>query len=1075
MTLIMGAVIIKKELTKCQEKCVYYKGGKPLLIKAGPGAGKTFVLTERVKYLLEKEKKNPESFLIITFSVKAAEELKVKLSNKDIPEETIKKMQISTIHSFCLKLLEDPKRNHKREGYKIYSDDNEERMKLFLKNHLKCLGFENEYFANASHVSAILDKYDEYTMYNVDTEGLVEYIKETRKIEPKYVEIVNEGINKDHKFPSKFLKLNKNKKEYKGVYKSWYNARYLKVAESYPDYLKLLDDHHITDFNRLQLDALDSLREIPESQYTNIFIDEFQDTDPIQIQIFEILMKEAIKSGGSFTAVGDADQRIYGFRGSLSNYFDYMIENYDVDTVVLDYNHRSTNEIIGLSEDFIKHQRSNNEEFKGRRNDSKSSFYMKNASKEEEAHQICELIKNLIEHRNLKYEDIAILTRSVKHNHVSDLIASLKSNDIPHQIKGFNDLDEQDEVQSILFLLNYLVEDEDEISVYEPLNLKGFAGNDFNQVFVDLSEKTKEIICKKQDDFEKSVLEMDKNFRVDISKCKEIYKSKNLPNYGNISKFESVFEKRDDDYIIKLMSFVERPSLKCENLIEYGITDEDDLEFFKKLNELKEMVKWMPKKYELDDEARMENLRRYFYHTYGLKKIPTISDIYYELIRICDFIDLDNIYDPDYREKIENIALITHTISNYEAIDCEYDLAGLCLFLKFNIGSYETNNKENHGVQIMTVHKSKGLEFPVTILLSLGHTEKGNKSSFPRVFISPKKRDNIHMKDTYYTPSEYLEYKDLSIEEEEKASDEEEERIIYVAMTRAQDVLVLSSIVNEEYSTPECIQSVIDNNPALIKHLTDNFEDIPSIESSKDKEEEDKLTLSYTSMSSYNDCPLRYKLFHDFDFRVSTSPNITYGTIAHKSLDKINKMVKEGKFSEDKIDKIVDSSFKSNFEGSYKEEDVNRIKNSIHNYWNDFGKNRILDSEYHFDIKRKKFDLVGSIDLIYETENGNLGLIDYKVSHNIKANKDKYEKQLNIYKLALDLIEDGEYSGRNIERLSVYSVLDNELIDFEVGNIDQEGLLEEIESIADDILDDKYCPRRSESCKYCKFNFICCD
>ena len=190
MTLIMGAVIIDEDLTKRQEKCVYYKGGKPLLIKAGPGAGKTFVLTERVKYLLEIEIKNPESYLIITFSVKAAEELKVKLSNKDIPEETIKKMQISTIHSFCLKLLEDPKRNHKREGYKIYSDDNGERMKLFLKNHLKCLGFENEYFANASHVSAILDKYDEYTMYYVDTDGLVNYIKETRKIEPKYLEIV---------------------------------------------------------------------------------------------------------------------------------------------------------------------------------------------------------------------------------------------------------------------------------------------------------------------------------------------------------------------------------------------------------------------------------------------------------------------------------------------------------------------------------------------------------------------------------------------------------------------------------------------------------------------------------------------------------------------------------------------------------------------------------------------------------------------------------------------------------------------------------------------------------------------
>ena len=78
---------------------------------------------------------------------------------------------------------------------------------------------------------------------------------------------------------------------------------------------------------------------------------------------------------------------------------------------------------------------------------------------------------------------------------------------------------------------------------------------------------------------------MDENLRDDISECKEIDKSGEFPDYRKQTYFEKLFERRDDDYILKLMSFVERPSLKCENLIEYGITDEDDLEFFKKLNE----------------------------------------------------------------------------------------------------------------------------------------------------------------------------------------------------------------------------------------------------------------------------------------------------------------------------------------------------------------------------------------------------------------------------------------------------------------------------------------------------------
>ena len=98
-----------KSYNEKQKDCIIFNENRPLLIEAGPGAGKTFVLTERVKFLLERGA-DPESFLVITFTIKAADELKLKLSNMDIPEKDINKMQISNFNHTLI-LLEITRRN----------------------------------------------------------------------------------------------------------------------------------------------------------------------------------------------------------------------------------------------------------------------------------------------------------------------------------------------------------------------------------------------------------------------------------------------------------------------------------------------------------------------------------------------------------------------------------------------------------------------------------------------------------------------------------------------------------------------------------------------------------------------------------------------------------------------------------------------------------------------------------------------------------------------------------------------------------------------------------------------------
>ena len=159
------AVILNDE----QKTIVEYTGDKFLSVQAGPGSGKTRVIVEKVKYMVKELKINPESFLIITFSNKAAEELQDRLIEGEIPASDVQKMQISTIHSFCLKILEETG----TVGLDVISEG--DKINLFIKKHLNELGFEKESYIRTYEIANIISKYDEYSTFQVDIESLVEY------------------------------------------------------------------------------------------------------------------------------------------------------------------------------------------------------------------------------------------------------------------------------------------------------------------------------------------------------------------------------------------------------------------------------------------------------------------------------------------------------------------------------------------------------------------------------------------------------------------------------------------------------------------------------------------------------------------------------------------------------------------------------------------------------------------------------------------------------------------------------------------------------------------------------------
>ena len=991
-------------LNENQQKVVEYNGNKPLLVEAGPGSGKTRVIIERVKFLINELKVNPSSLLVITFTRKAANELKDRLS-EDIPKNIINEMQISTIHSFCLDFL-------KKRGNvtNLIDDDSGEKRRLFIQKYKYKLGFKNEFYLADYQIPSVINKFDEYTTFKVDIDGLIDYIKQTRPIDKEYVGFVNSFKF----FPSKKVRDNEKFK------KSWYNARFLQTPKAYVKYLELLDLFNAVDYNTVQIKFLESLKENPETQYTNILVDEFQDTDPVQAEIFEILLKNA----ESFTAVGDVDQSIYSFRGSFRDYFEEFYNKYNAELISLNYNYRSTNNIIRTSEAFIKPQRKeySKKYLVGARNEDKESYILESLDPQEEAQKIFNLIKDLKDNGKIRqYSDVAILYRSIVSNkNIPFLIDEFKKNDISYHISGTEDLIESDEVKSILTLFYYIARKLDHsygMSNLEKewLNLRAFCGIDFIPKFRKLSVETKRYLMELQENFENDVLKTEKEVYFELTGKKSRKK-----------KFNGVFT-RNEDVLIEIFKRVNKPVVDLD-LIE----DAGDREFFTELEKLRENV------FSSDEEDKL-----------------TILEVYYELLNLCGYFDDLVINNGDYELELENLSKISRTIFNYESIISANDVRGLFFFLTNVIEGYGTSSSDVDGVQLMTVHKAKGLEFPVTIVSSL------SEYNFPLAPRDPmREKDNINKEDTFYTPNKFLEYKDCSEADEVNLGLAEENRVIYVAMTRAQDILVLS---------------VVGKMPEEICRISNYFNknldlDNMSISSVGSKPEENKLNLSYSSFADYNNCPWRYNLLNKLHFKVSQKEVTKMGSIIHEALDVINQEIKDsGEISKENIEKIAKDTY---YLHGGTDEEFDDYMDSIFDYYNEIGFDiTVVDSEVPFSIDRDNYRFNGAIDLIYKNQNGEYGILDYKNTIFKDYNREKYAQQLLTYILALK--NDSKYCDIEITEAKIYAIKSRSLIDFNIGESRLATQKEEIQNTADLINSHEFNKNESSYCNICEFLKYC--
>ena len=992
-------------LNQNQEDVVNCKGVKPLLVEAGPGSGKTFVIIERIKFLLKEAE--PETFLVITFSRKAAKQLKDRLY-EELPKEVVDKMQISTIHSFCLDFL-------KKNGVNVtlIDDDNTERKELFIKKHKRELGFVGPY--TIRNYKPIISKFKEYTIFDVDSDKLIDYIENNKEISNDYIEFVN---SLDW-FKKKVIQNN-------GFKDDWYNAKYLQVARAYPIYLKLLDKYSYVDYDTLQKKALTLLENNFPTLYTNILIDEFQDTDPIQSRIF----KKLLEKSDTFTAVGDIDQRIYFFRGAYGDYFDEFSKEYNVDVYPLNINYRSSNEIVKISEEFIKDKRGNysTKNLEPFRNISNESYILNNTDEDREALNLFRYINYLKENNIVeKYSDIAILNRSVLNSKsMPILIDYLKDENIPVNVQDFNDLANKDEVKSIITLLYYITRRVDDTYLHKVESdwggLRAFNGIEFTPTMWSLANSTKQYLTE----LEKEFTETARNCEADLLKELGVSgrKSKNLTR---------IFDNRDENFIEILFQRIQRPTVDLDK-----ITDENDRKFFSKLNEISNSIK------------TKENR-------------PTILEVYYQLLELGGYFKEDLINNEEYSYSLQNLANLTNTIENYENYFSKHYVKGLLSFLTRVIENYSSSEVKDDGIQIMTVHKAKGLEFPVTIIASL------EKDKFPSVPKDPNREQNyIVGEDTFYTPNNCLNYKNTTEDEDNELEALEGIRVVYVAMTRARDILLLSTIGD--------VPDEIDNISHLLKEFDIKNLNNNEIIKKEESPDEDKLILSYSSFDTYNNCPLKYKLVDNFEFKVSSNDKADLGSLVHRALDAINHKLKINRdISEEDVIDISRKIFISKYDILENNDEFDEFCNVILDYLDEFLDNEweVIDSEVPFSIEFDEFILKGAIDLIYK-DGEDVKILDYKNTEFKQSNLSKYKTQLLTYILALEKDPIYKQYDINTKNASIYTLQSNKLLELSIDDENEiSQQLENMKTAASNINNNCFESNKSDYCNICEFKPYC--
>ncbi|MFT8693773.1 DNA helicase PcrA [Liquorilactobacillus satsumensis] len=403
---------------KQQEAVLCTEG--PLLVIAGAGSGKTRVLTHRVAYLIEEKGVNPWNVLAITFTNKAAAEMRARITNL-LSEDLAADVWVSTFHALGVRIL---RRDIDKLGY----------------NRAFVITGTSEQRTLVKHILAEL---------NVDP----------KKFDPRAIISTISNAKNDLQSPQTYAQ----------------NARtpFEKVvAEVYPLYKKRLESNQAVDFDDLIMLTLRLFKEFPDvlqfyqRKFKYIHVDEYQDTNQAQYELVNCLAQK----NKNLCVVGDADQSIYGWRGAnMENILNFENDYPDAQIVKLEQNYRSTKNILEAANAVIQNnvkRRAKNLWTQNATGDKIHYYRGQNAN--DEAFYVVRHIQQLLKESGYRYSDFAVLYRT---NAQSRMIEEtfMKAN-IPYRIVGAHKFYDRKEIRDVLAYMQLVTNPADSFSFERVVN-----------------------------------------------------------------------------------------------------------------------------------------------------------------------------------------------------------------------------------------------------------------------------------------------------------------------------------------------------------------------------------------------------------------------------------------------------------------------------------------------------------------------------------------------------------------------------------------------------------------------------
>jgi len=396
-------------LNKEQQEAVTYDNG-PLLVLAGAGSGKTKVLTHRAAWFLAEGKANPENVLLLTFTNKAAQEMKNRI--KALSETT--PGYAGTFHSFCVRVLRiEGQQISIPNNFLIYDEDDK---KEIIKDILEDMGMANN---------------------SINPAGIGAQISEAK----------NQMLT-----PLQYAEFAKGE---------WQE----KVFKIYQEYEKRLRKIGALDFDDLLLKAVKLLDENPQTadkwqkRLTHILVDEWQDTNKIQYKLTKLL----VGNNKNLTAVGDASQSIYSWRGADYRNINYLSRDFpDIKIINLEQNYRSTQTILNAANCVIKKNSShpvlslwtNNSEGQ------KIKIFRATSELDEASFVVSQIDRYITE--GFEFHDFAVLYRTNAQSRV--LEEALLHEGIPYTLVGGVRFYDRKEIKDVLAYLRLLANSKDSVS-----------------------------------------------------------------------------------------------------------------------------------------------------------------------------------------------------------------------------------------------------------------------------------------------------------------------------------------------------------------------------------------------------------------------------------------------------------------------------------------------------------------------------------------------------------------------------------------------------------------------------------